>query len=269
MPAPTVQYKDGSFVTLAGAGPGDPELITLKLQQRLREADIIISDRLVHPDIITAHARPGIPVILAGKQGYNAQSSTREQVAALIIREALQGKRVLRLKGGDVAFFSNVLDELEGLVQHHIPFEIIPGITAASGFSAYTGIPLTARGYAQGVRFISFNPTQAYDECTWRSMGSGNETLVIYMAARNLQLLAEGLMRYEADPDRPIAVIEQASTTAQQLHLSTLRQCTTDFSGKEFSSPSLVIIGEVLRLGERFSWFEGGSGKSVFRELGE
>ncbi|MBI3137416.1 MAG: uroporphyrinogen-III C-methyltransferase [Sphingobacteriales bacterium] len=269
MQSQTVQHKEGGFVTLAGAGPGDPELITLKLQRRLQEADIIISDRLVHPDIISRHAKTGIPVILAGKQGYNAQSYTREEVAALIVREALQGKRVLRLKGGDVAFFSNVLDELEGLVQHEIPFEIIPGITAASGFSAYTGIPLTARGYAQGVRFIAFNPTQAYDECTWRSMGSGNETLVIYMAARNIGLLAKGLMQYEADPRRPVAVIEQASTPAQQLHLSTLGQCAVDFSGKTFSSPSLVIIGEVLRLGERFRWFEGGSGVSVFRELGE
>ena len=124
------------FVTLAGAGPGDAELITLKLQKRLTEADVIITDRLVNPDIISTHARKDALILFAGKQGYNDSSFSQEEVTTLIIGHAQQGKKVLRLKGGDVAIFSNVLDELAALREKNIPFEIIPGITAASGASA-------------------------------------------------------------------------------------------------------------------------------------
>src|SRR4026208_2157518 len=113
------------FVTLAGAGPGDAELITLKLQKRLTEADVIITDRLVNPDIISSHAGKDTLILFAGKQGYNDSSFSQDEVTALIIEHALQGKKILRLKGGDVAFFSNVLDELQALVEKNIPFEVI------------------------------------------------------------------------------------------------------------------------------------------------
>jgi siroheme synthase len=132
-------------VILAGAGPGDAELITVKLQKRLAEADVIITDRLVNHDIVSTHARKDATVLLAGKQGYNNNSYSQDEVTALIVEYAQQGKTVLRLKGGDIAFFSNVLDELLALADKNIPYEIIPGVTAASGASAYAGIPLTAR----------------------------------------------------------------------------------------------------------------------------
>ncbi len=255
------------LVTLAGAGPGDPELITLKLQRRLQEAEVIITDRLVNPLIIKSHAHPSANIIQAGKQGYNEKSYTQEEVTAIIVDEARKGKRVLRLKGGDVAFFSNVLDELEALVKEKIPFEIIPGITAASGASAYAGIPLTARGYAQGVRFIAYNPNQSFDEAMFRSLATGNDTLVVYMAVRNLTELTQQLIRFQADPNRKIAVVEQASTTAQQISISTLEKVAIDFEGKVFSSPSLVIIGDVLALHGRFDWFKETGGDPVFNEL--
>ena len=152
------EQTNRGFVTLAGAGPGDAELITLKLQKRLTEAEVIITDRLVNPDIISSHARKDALILFAGKQGYNENSFSQEEVTALIIEHATQGKRVLRLKGGDVAFFSNVLDELYALVKEDIAFEIIPGITAASGASAYAGIPLTARTHSQGVQILTYNP---------------------------------------------------------------------------------------------------------------
>ncbi len=255
------------LVTLAGAGPGDPELITLKLQLRLQEADVIITDRLVNPLIIQCHARTSASVIQAGKQGYNEKSFTQEEVTAIIVEEARKGKHVLRLKGGDVAFFSNILDELEALVKEQIPFEIIPGITAASGASAYAGIPLTARGYAQGVRFIAFNPNQSFDEATFRSLAAGTDTVVVYMAVRNLEALAEKLISFQADPDKKIAIVEQASTTAQKISLSTLGNAAIDFAGKSFSSPSLIIIGDVLDLSGRFDWFKETGGDPVFNEL--
>lgn len=255
------------FVSLAGAGPGDAELITLKLQKRLQEAEVIITDRLVNPEIISLHARPDVLLIQAGKQGYNENSFTQEEVTALILQHANAGKKVLRLKGGDVAFFSNVLDELQALVTAGIPFEIIPGITAASGASAYTGIPLTARGYAQGVQFIAFNPQQYFSTDQWKHIAQSNDTLVFYMAAKNILSLAEMMLRYSRNPQRPLAVIEQASTPQQQVHISTLRDCLQDFREISFSSPSLVIIGDVVALHETFNWFQSGQSGSLFRPL--
>ena len=254
-------------VILAGAGPGDPGLITLKLQKWLGEADVIIVDRLVNPDIIKEHSRNDAEIILAGKQGYNEASFTQDEVTKVIIDQALKGKTVLRLKGGDVAFFSNVLDELEAIKEKGIPFEIIPGITAASGASAYAGIPLTARGHSQGVQFLTYNPNSFYSPDTWKHLANSNETLVFYMAARNIAGLAELLLRYSRKPDIPVAVIEQATTIHQKVHITTLKNCERDFSEKNFSSPSLVIIGEVVNLHRRFNWFLSEIPGSVFQSL--
>jgi uroporphyrin-III C-methyltransferase len=254
-------------VILAGAGPGDPDLITLKLQQRLSEADVIIADRLVNPAIIQDHAGKDAEIILAGKQGYNDASLPQEEITALIIKHALAGKKVLRLKGGDVAFFSNVLDELNALYQHNIPFEIIPGVTAASGASAYAGIPLTARGYAQGVQFIALNPTGDLSIEQWKALAATTDTLVFYMASKNLFELVRQLLGHFKDSSTPLAVIEQATTAHQQVHTTTLANCQTDFANQSFSSPSLVIVGNVVTLHEQFNWFEGKEKGSVFEEL--
>lgn len=255
-------------VILAGAGPGDPELITVKLQKRLASADVIITDRLVNPAILKEHVRRDAEVILAGKQGYNDASATREQINALMTTHALLGKTVLRLKGGDVAFFSNVLDELITLKQHHIPFEIIPGITAASGASAYASIPLTARNHSQGVQWLTYNPNSHFTEEKWKELAQSNDTLVFYMAAKNVCDLAMKLQQYNPALDTPLAVVEQATTIYQQVHISSLKNCCVDFSGRQFSSPSLVIIGSVTTLHKEFSWFKTiGEKGSVFQEL--
>jgi uroporphyrin-III C-methyltransferase len=258
--------KEG-FVTLAGAGPGDAELITLKLQKRLTEADVIITDRLVNPDIIAEHARKDALILFAGKQGYNDSSFSQEEVTGLIIEHAAQGKRVLRLKGGDIAFFSNVLDELQALIEKNIPFEIIPGITAASGASAYAGIPLTAREHSQGVQILTYNPTSYYNPETWKHLANSSNTLVFYMAAKNICDLAELILRYSKKPATKLAVIEQATTIHQQVHITTLIDCAKDFSGKAFSSPSLVIIGDVVKLHEQFNWFNSTEAGTVFQNL--
>jgi siroheme synthase len=179
----------------------------------------------------------------------------------------LQGKTVVRLKGGDVAFFSNVLDELQVLRQHEIAFEIIPGVTAAAGASAYAGIPLTARGYAQGVQLLTFNPNSMYAPEKWKQLAATTDTLVFYMSARNIAGLAEMLLRYSKKPATAMAVIEQATTAHQQVHTTTLKDCAKDFAGLAFSSPSLVVVGDVVGLHEQFRWFEAGAGGSVFNEL--
>lgn len=257
----------GGAVVLAGAGPGDPELITLKLQKRIAEADVIITDRLVNPSIINEHARKDALIILAGKQGYNDASFSQQEVTALIIEHALAGKKVVRLKGGDVAFFSNVLDELNALQENNISFEIIPGVTAASGASAYAGIPLTARGYAQGVQFIAFNPNSDVNADQWKAMAATNDTLVFYMAGKNAASLVESLLLYSRPPGTPIAVIEQATTLHQQIHISTLEKGIKDFSDKDFSSPSLIIVGEVVNLHKDFHWYQAAGQGSLFQQL--
>jgi uroporphyrin-III C-methyltransferase len=254
-------------VILAGAGPGDAELITVKLQKRLAEADVIIVDRLVNPEIIDEHAAKDALIVLAGKQGYNEASLLQEDITALILEYALNGKTVVRLKGGDVAFFSNVLDELRALHQHEIPFEIIPGITAASGASAYAGIPLTARDYSQAVQFITFNPNSFYSTEKWKALANTNDTLVFYMAAKNITDLTELLLRFSRQPLTPLAVVEQATTTHQQVHITTLKECAVDFAEKQFSSPSLIIVGDVVKLHRDFNWFAGNEAGSVFKKL--
>jgi uroporphyrin-III C-methyltransferase len=255
------------LVILAGAGPGDEELITIKLLKRLAIADVIITDRLVNPSIIENHARQNTLVVYAGKQGYNDASLTQQQVNELILEHALKGHTVLRLKGGDVAFFSNVLDELQTLVEHNIKFEIIPGITAAAGASAYAGMPLTARGFSQGVHFFTFNPNSTYTHHQWQSLAETDDTLVVYMAVKNLGRLAAILMQYSRPPDTPIAVIEQATTIYQQVHISTLHHCENDFGAKKFSSPAIVFIGGVVALHQQFNWFATAAEGSVFKEL--
>ena len=264
------KLKDGwkdNKVVIAGAGPGDAELITIKLQKRLEEADVIITDRLVNPAIISEYARKDAEVILTGKQGYHDGSISQEEINQLIVRHALDGKKVLRLKGGDVAFFSNVLDELRCLTVNEIGFEIIPGITAASGASAYAGIPLTARGFSKEVKILTLTECKHYSSETWKQLANSTETLVFYMTAKHLNDLIELLMRYTRKPNTPLAVIEQATTIYQQVHTSTLKNCMKDFAGKDFSSPSLVIIGKVVNLYQQFNWFKSGEKGSVFSEL--
>lgn len=255
-------------VIIAGAGPGDAELITIKLLRRLEEADVIITDRLVNPEIISTYAKKEAIIILAAKQGYNDASVSQLEINQLIIEHSLAGKMVLRLKGGDVAFFSNVRDELQSIVEAGIEFEIIPGITAASGASAYAGIPLTARGFSQGVQFLTYHPNSYYSPEKWKSLSHTDDTLVFYMAAKNIAVLAEHLLNYSYKPQTPLAIVEQATTVHQQVHLTTLENCGVDFSFIEFSSPSLVIIGEVVNLYKEFNWFnckqEAGS---IFNEL--
>jgi uroporphyrin-III C-methyltransferase len=247
---------NGGRVILAGAGPGDPELITLKLVHALQSADIILCDRLVHPDIYRLHARPGVDVVLTGKQGYHPGSVPQADITQRMLDEAMAGRTVLRLKGGDLAFFSNVLDELEALVQRGIPYELIPGITAASGASAFAGIPLTGRGYARSVQFIAFHPSTEESEYDRLAGDIESVTKVLYMGAARLMGILEALRVRGVAASMPVAVVEKATTHAQQVHVSTLEEAAINWTGMDFGSPALVIIGRVVALHHQFSWYE-------------
>ena len=153
--------------------------------------------------------------------------------------------------------------------ENNIPYEIIPGITAASGASAYTGIPLTAKGYSKSVQFITYNPCSYYSPEKWRSLATSHDTLVFYMASKNLGALTEILLRYTRNPQTPLAIVEQATTVHQKVSITTIQNYARDFGDAEYSSPSLVIIGDVVSLYEKFRWFNEDTLQpgSVFPEL--
>ena len=241
-------------VILAGAGPGDPELITLKALRYLQNADVVIVDRLVGEDLLTQYVKADAKIIRVGKQAGNSFSTPQENINDLLVVSAQHNQLVVRLKGGDVSFFSNVLDELKTLISHQIPYEIVPGITAASGAAAYAGIPLTARGYASAVRFLTYNRNAAWEEARWQDLAATDDTLVFYMAIDVLDTVVEKLLQYNISDDKYMAVIEQATTPLQKVHLFKLRNHEEEIGNIQLSSPSLVIVGKVTTLHEEFRW---------------
>ncbi len=178
-------FKKGKVI-IAGAGPGDPELLTLKTARFLQNADVVLTDRLVSEQIIENFISPDAEIIHVGKQCRRGISTPQETINELMVHHALLGKLVVRLKGGDVSIFSNILDELEALVAHNISYEIIPGVTAASGAAAFAGIPLTARGYATSVRFLTYYKSDIVTEDYWKELANTNDTLVFYMSSETL-----------------------------------------------------------------------------------
>lgn len=242
-------------VIIAGAGPGDPELLTLKAASYLQQADVVLTDRLVSEAILYQWVNPRAEIVFVGKEGHSQQSFPQKSINQLLLEYAMQDKLVVRLKGGDVAFFSNVLDELQTLSRYHIPYEIIPGITAASGASAYAGMPLTARGYAQGVRMITQYSKGMYGGDYWRELAATDDTLVLYMSGENLRDTAAALESHGISQDKKIAVIEQATTPRQRVSVYELAAVSSGKVLHHFISPSLVIIGKVVNLQEQFQWF--------------
>lgn len=246
----------GGAVILAGAGCGDPELITVKAAKYLQLADVILTDRLVSEEILKAYANPLAEIVYVGKQNNATASVPQQTINELIAKYALEGKLVVRLKGGDIAFFSNVLDELETAVQYNIPYEIIPGITAASGASAYAGIPLTARGYTTSVRFLTYYKTDMVTDAYWKELAATNDTLVFYMSSETLESVVEHLVKHQISEDKLLAVVEQATTPLQHVTVSNLYAYDENIKGKQFASPTLVIIGKVVALHNNFAWLK-------------
>jgi uroporphyrin-III C-methyltransferase len=243
-------------VILAGAGPGDPELITVKAARYLRQADVVIADRLVSPALLSENTKPGAKVFMMGKQGGHSGSFSQQAINDLLVRQALQNKLVVRLKGGDVSFFSNILDELQTLQQHHIAYEIIPGVTAASGAAAYAGIPLTARGYATAVRFLTCHQPESIAPTYWKELAATDDTLVFYMSSNSLEEVVNKLVENKISPDKHVAIIEQATTPFQKVQVKNIHHYLLTMGEEEFASPSLVIIGRVAGLHEQFRWKE-------------
>lgn len=248
------QQQHTGKVIIAGAGPGDPDLLTIKAAGWLQRADVVVTDRLVSKEILQRYVNRDAEIIYAGKQSGRAASTPQTAINQLLVTHAQQNKLVVRLKGGDVSIFSNVLDELQTLVEHNIAYEIVPGITAASGASAYTGIPLTARGYATATRFLTSYKPGVVSEEYWAELAQSNDTLVFYMSSETLDSVVEKLIENKIGADKWLAVIEQATTPLQRVHNCSVQDYHRKLGGKTYISPSLVIIGKVAALYEQFSW---------------
>ncbi|WP_018617153.1 uroporphyrinogen-III C-methyltransferase [Segetibacter koreensis] len=241
-------------VIFAGAGPGDPELLTMKAFRFLQKADVVLTDRLVSEVIIQDYINPGAEVLHVGKRGGSDASTPQSTINELLVEYVLQGKLVVRLKGGDVSIFSNILDELDILTENKIPYEIVPGITSALGAAAYSGIPLTARNYSTAVRFLTCYKTDVQTEEYWKDLASTSDTLVFYMSAETADTVVAKLTANNIDKEKLIAIVEQATTPLQTVYTTDLYQFKEKFVDKTFISPSILIIGKVVQLHEQFQW---------------
>jgi len=241
---------------LAGAGSGDPELITVKAARFLQAADVVLTDRLVSKVILDTYVRKDAEIIYVGKQCRRGFSTPQQTINEYIVEFALQGKLVVRLKGGDVSIFSNILDELQTAVAHNIPYEIVPGVTAALGAAAFTGIPLTGRGLSTAVRLLTSYKSDIVSDEYWKELAETNDTLVFYMSSETLDNVVENLVKYNIDAKKLLAIVEQATTPLQNVHITSLYDYETTFKGRMFVSPSLVIIGKVVALHNKYAWLK-------------
>jgi uroporphyrin-III C-methyltransferase/precorrin-2 dehydrogenase/sirohydrochlorin ferrochelatase/uroporphyrin-III C-methyltransferase len=240
-------------VILAGAGPGDPGLITVKAARWLQLADVVLTDRLVSEEILETYVRKDAEIIHVGKQCRRGISTPQKTINELMVDYALMGNLVVRLKGGDVSIFSNIMDELETLVANNIPYEIVAGVTAALGAAATAGIPLTSRGYATAVRFLTYYKSDVVTDEYWKELAGTDDTLVFYMSSETLDKVVAKLTANNIADDKLLAIIEQATTPFQKVHTANLYDYEK-LSTQGFISPSLVIIGKVVALHAQFKW---------------
>jgi uroporphyrin-III C-methyltransferase len=248
-------------VTLVGAGPGDPELLTLKALRALQDADVILHDRLV-PAAILDFARRDAARICVGKSAGGA-STSQGTINDLLIEHARQGRRVVRLKGGDPCIFGRGGEELEALARAGINFSVVPGITAASGCAAYAGIPLTHREHAHSVYFVTGHADAGGNEPDWRALAMPGTTSVFYMGLARLDHIVEKLLEHGAPPKRPAAVIAQGTTENQQVMTATLATIRGDSSRSNLNSPALLVVGDVVALQTALAWFNTGAAEDL------
>ena len=249
--------RPAGSVTLVGAGPGDPELLTLKALRALQDADVVLHDRLVS-DAVLDLARRDATLICVGKAAGGA-STEQARIHELLIEHARAGRRVVRLKGGDPFVFGRGGEELEALARARIDFSVVPGITAAAGCAAYAGIPLTHREYAHSVSFVTGHSDARGSEPDWRSLAKPGATAVFYMGLRRLDHIAAKLIEHGAAGTRPAAIIARGTTADQQVIAATLAGICDVASRANLESPALLVVGDVVALHSTLAWFNTGA----------
>ncbi|MGL4726328.1 MAG: siroheme synthase CysG [Scandinavium sp.] len=237
-------------VVLVGAGPGDAGLLTLKGLQQIQQADIVVYDRLVSDDIMNLVRRDADRVFVGKRAGFHCVP--QEEINQILLREAQKGKRVVRLKGGDPFIFGRGGEELETLCNAGIPFSVVPGITAASGCSAYAGIPLTHRDYAQSVRLVTGH-LKTGAELDWHNLAAEKQTLVFYMGLNQAATISEKLREHGMEAEMPVALVENGTAIKQRVVEGTLAGLAE--LAQQVESPALIIVGRVVALREKLNWF--------------
>lgn len=238
-------------VALVGAGPGDPELLTVKALSYLQQADVVLYDYLVSDDIMALIPTETILVCVGKRAGHH--SVPQEKTNQLLVDFARQGYRVVRIKGGDPFMFGRGGEELEVLFEAGVKFQIVPGITAAAGATAYAGIPLTHRDYAQSALFVTGHLKAQAEDLDWSTLARGQQTLVIYMGLSNAAAIAEQLQQHGRDANTPVAIIERGTQTSQKVLIGTLQ--TLPSLAIQAQSPALIVVGEVVELANKLHWF--------------
>lgn len=244
------------FVYLVGAGPGDPKLITVRGMECLQTSDVIVYDRLANPELLR-YAKEGSELIYVGKLP-DQHTLRQEEINRLLVRQAKEGRTVTRLKGGDPSVFGRVGEEAVALKEHDIPFEIVPGITSGIAAPAYAGIPVTHRDYASSFAMVTGHggSERGNERINWEALAKGMDTIAFYMGAANLKTIAERLILHGKSPDTPVAVIEWGTMPQQRTMTGTLATIEGVAVRHQISHPSIIIVGEVVRLREHMRWFE-------------
>ena len=240
-------------VYLVGTGPGDPDLLTFRALRLMQQADVVLYDRLIGDGILNL-VRRDAKRIYVGKMKKD-HTISQQEISEMLVRLAQEGKRVLRLKGGDPFVFGRGGEEIETLSENGVAFQVIPGITAASGCSSYAGIPLTHRDHAQGYTVVTGHEKDGELNLNWNSLIQPRQNVVIYMGLTSLGAITEGFLKHGADPATPAAIIENGTRDDQRVITGTLESLADKSAAAEIVSPALIIVGSVVTLQDKLSWF--------------
>ena len=246
------EFKTGE-VYLVGGGPGDPDLLTFKALRLMQQADIVLYDRLVSPEVLNLVRRDATRIFVGKTAGDHPV--TQENINQKLVDYALEGNRVVRLKGGDPFIFGRGGEEIETLAAHNIPFQVVPGITAASGCASYAGIPLTHRDYAQSVRFIAGHLRSGKMDLNWPELVQPNQTLVFYMGLSGMETICQQLKDHGLAEDTPVALVEKGTTDNQRVFVGDLNNLPQVVRDSEAKAPTLIIVGHVVSLHNKLAWF--------------